>query len=82
MIIIEYIDIPNIKYQILGIVGILIVLTIVKGIKRKPKRKEVIKGNEICSMQWLTEEEAKNVLGIIISSNNDDKQCENNESKQ
>ena len=73
MIIIEYIDISNIKYQILGTIGILIIITMIKGIKKKPKRKEVIKGNEICSMQWLSEEEAKKYLGITISNNNDDK---------
>ena len=81
MIIIEYIDIPNIKIQIIGIVGILIIITIIKGVKRKPKRKEVIKGNEICSMQWLSEEEAKEILGVNISNNDDTKPCANNGSK-
>lgn len=81
MIIIKYIDITNIKYQLIGIIALTIIIAMGRSIKRKPKRKEVIKGNETCSMQWLTEEEAKNILGISISYNDDDKRCENNESK-
>lgn len=81
MIIIKYVDIPNIKYQVIGIIALSIIITIINNKKRKPKRKEVIKGNETCSMQWLSEEEAKNILGIDISSNDDDKRCEDNESK-